>query len=41
VTPRIEQVIALLDREYKRGGLVNLNNESYLGLRQGWSVLTI
>jgi hypothetical protein len=41
VAPRIEQVIALLDREYKRGGLVNLNNESYLGLRQGWSVLTI
>jgi hypothetical protein len=38
---RIEQVVALLDREYRRGGLVKLNNESYLGLRQGWSLLTI
>jgi hypothetical protein len=41
VAPRIEQVIALLDREYKRGGLVNLNNESYIELRHSWSVLTI
>jgi hypothetical protein len=38
---RIKHVVALLDGEYRRGGLVKWNNDSYLGLRQGWVLLSI
>ena len=39
--PRVKEVLAILDQAYKRGDLSGVKSESYLRLRQGWSLLDV